>query len=98
MFSMKSAPVQTWALPNSNKIQFSKVKIVNYSSIKPFSRYRVNLSEKMPDPCSDKLGLPAGRSGVISDENGQISKILSGQKWAVSGNLGSNIYGNCQGS
>ena len=40
------------------------------------------------DPCSDKFGLLAGRSGVISDKNAQISNILSGQKWVVSGNFG----------
>ena len=40
------------------------------------------------DPCSDKLDLPAGRSGVISDKNAQNLKILSGQKWVVSGNFG----------
>ena len=40
------------------------------------------------DPCSDKLDLPAGRSGVISDKNAQNPKILSGQKWVVSGNFG----------
>ena len=40
------------------------------------------------DQCSDKLGLPAGRSGVISDKNAQNSKILSGQKRGISGNFG----------
>ena len=40
------------------------------------------------DRCSDKLGLPAGRSGVISDKNAQNSKILSGQKRGISGNFG----------
>ena len=28
------------------------------------------------------------RSGAISDKNAQIPKILSGQKWVVSGNFG----------
>ena len=40
------------------------------------------------DQRSDKLSLPAGRSEVISDKNAQNSKILSGQKWGVSGNFG----------
>jgi len=35
-----------------------------------------------------QIGLPAGRSGVISDKNAQILEILSGQKWGVSGNFG----------
>jgi len=52
----------------------------------------------MPDPKPEKqllkvgsmfgqIGLPTGRSGVISDKNAQISKILR-----------SNIYGDYQGS
>ena len=39
------------------------------------------------DPCSDKLDLAAGRSGVISDKNTPNPKIL-----------GSNIYRDYHGS
>ena len=40
------------------------------------------------DQCSDRLGLLAGRSGVISDKNAQNSKILSGQIRGISKNFG----------
>ena len=63
-------------------------------SIKPFSRYRVEWEIPAQhrlswlDQCSDKLGLPARRSGVISDKNAQNLKILSRQERGISGNFG----------
>ena len=49
-----------------------------------FDELRVTMKWQMPaqqrrrswfDRCLDKLGLPAGRSGVIEDKNAQITKI-----------------------
>ena len=67
----------------------------------------VNMKQQMPaqqrrrswlDQRSDKLSLPAGRSGVILDNMPKLRKFYPDKNGDCREILGSNIYGNHPGS